>query len=83
MQKRSFERERRKFEQNLTKFRKEKKDLSMLKHQVDTEKRVFITSLRKNRGNDFNPAQVLKELQDSIMKSVNAMSQASEEWENL
>jgi len=82
-QRRKFEQEKKKFEKAQSKFSKEKKDTNMLKTQLDAQKRVFTQSMRKNRNKDFNPIDMMKDIEEKIRVLVEKKSQANVEWEKL
>jgi len=79
----ALDRARRKLEKKLAKFRKDKRELTMLQQQVEKEKQIFGMKLGRKQGHDFKPAEYLEELQDAILKSISAKQQAKDELENL
>jgi len=82
-QRRKFEQEKKKFEKAQSKFSKEKKDTNMLKTQLDAQKRIFTQSMRKNRNKDFNPIDMMKDIEEKIRVLVEKKSQANQEWDKI
>jgi len=82
-QRRKFEQEKKKFEKVHSKFVKEKKDVNMMKTQLDAQKRVFTQSMRKNRNKDFNPIDMMKDIEQKISVFVEKKAQANQEWDKI